>query len=950
MEEWKAKEKARFKKAALSPETLPLDNAFPVFPKKERPPDISGGASTPSQRGSVEQGQGRPSTSRSRPGTSRENSYQTQGEVQSPPRRPEMDRHYTSPEFASARQGPQQPNGYTRHPNRGETQSAVTTPVRDQYPEQWPMVQGQTPPKAQPQHHSPPQTNGYDQYAANPRGPPHQQAYDANAIYEPRRLPKQRGPHPIDTRQGPHQQRPIHTGQPLSPAYLPPRPSTSQGPRAPPNQNLASPLGQYAESTIPQESTRSLPHQISGQPSMQDQYGNRNGSLGDIYDDYNASPPRRIQRAPTTRDEEIEAEMPDFDAGAPKQPSNLHKRNQTVDKHLAEPALPSAQPPPLPRMATVPPEYMQQSGSAPDLRYAQQQYGPRPGPEVRGQPQRGMTDPYNQGQTPVAAQRQYDIPYRNQPPPQDRSYPQGRPLPPPNAPFASEPQVRRSLDDGRGPPNRQGPPQQQRFYQNGPAPRGAYPAQQRPDFERNLTSQTVWSDPGQERVGSAPPPQQGLPQPPATATGVPLSQQRSAPDQSTRNSNPDALPHHPVPVRAGHVQQGQQQPSKPPPVRNYNGGSMSSQSGAPHQRQPSVDHFAQAVTHAELDRLRQAVDAPPHSPKQTLILVKKLVEASKVLANENGRADPKTAAKNRERYITEAYKRLKKLVAAGYPDAQFYMADCHGQGTLGLEVDTKEAFKLYQAAAKSGHAQAAYRTAVCCEMGPEEGGGTSRDFPKAVQWYRRAAALGDGPAMYKLGVVLLKGLLGNPRNIAEAVTWLKRGAEKADKDNPHALHELAMLHESSNTNPEIRNKVVADDGYARELYTQAAQLGYKFSQFRLGQGYEYGALGLPIDNRSSISYYTKAAAQGEHQAELALSGWYLTGAEGILEHSDTEAYLWARKAASSEPPLAKAMFAMGYFTENGIGCPASMDEARKWYGRAACKSLVPLERGDTLLT
>ena len=118
---------------------------------------------------------------------------------------------------------------------------------------------------------------------------------------------------------------------------------------------------------------------------------------------------------------------------------------------------------------------------------------------------------------------------------------------------------------------------------------------------------------------------------------------------------------------------------------------------------------------------------------------------------------------------------------------------------------------------------------------------------------------------------------------------------------------------------------------------QAAALGFKLAQFRLGQAYEYGALGLTIDNRASISWYSKAAAQGEHQAELALSGWYLTGAEGILEHSDTEAYLWARKAASSEPPLAKAMFAMGYFTEQGIGCPKSLEEAKRWYGRAACK-------------
>ena len=57
--------------------------------------------------------------------------------------------------------------------------------------------------------------------------------------------------------------------------------------------------------------------------------------------------------------------------------------------------------------------------------------------------------------------------------------------------------------------------------------------------------------------------------------------------------------------------------------------------------------------------------------------------------------------------------------------------------------------------------------------------------------------------------------------------------------------------------------------------------------------------------------------QEEHQSELALSGWYLTGSEGVLQQSDTEAYLWARKAAQSG--LAKAEYAMGYFTE--VVCP-----------------------------
>ena len=312
-------------------------------------------------------------------------------------------------------------------------------------------------------------------------------------------------------------------------------------------------------------------------------------------------------------------------------------------------------------------------------------------------------------------------------------------------------------------------------------------------------------------------------------------------------------------------------------------------------------------------------------------LAKKLVEAASILSSEGGRADPKTTQKNRERYILDAHKYLKKLVAAGHPEAMFYLAECHGSGQLGLAVDPKEAFNLYTSAAKAGYPQAAYRVAVCCEMGHEEGGGTRRDPLKAIQWYKRAASLGDTPAMYKLGIIMLKGLLGQQRSPRDGVSWLKRAAEKADKDNPHALHELGLLYESAGPN----DAIVRDEGYARQLFSQAADLGYKFSQFKLGSAYEYGLLGCAIDARQSIAWYTRAAAQGEHQSELALSGWYLTGSEGILAQSDNEAFLWARKSASSG--LAKAEFAMGYFSEVGIGCPRSLDDAKRWYGRAAGK-------------
>lgn len=393
--------------------------------------------------------------------------------------------------------------------------------------------------------------------------------------------------------------------------------------------------------------------------------------------------------------------------------------------------------------------------------------------------------------------------------------------------------------------------------------------------------------------------------------------------------NPDALPHHPTPFRPGH------DGGKPAPVRQYNGGAAgagngptSATSGAPAPEPQGPP----PVTREEIEQLQLAVKKKPSDQATQLLLAQKLVEAATVLVDA-AHLDSKSKAKAREKYVIDGHKIVKKLSSSGYPDAQFYLADCYGQGALGLEIDNKEAYNLYNAAAKSNHPQAAYRVAVCCEIGHEEGGGTKRDPVKAVQWYRRAATLGDTPAMYKMGMIQVKGLLGQAKNPREGVTWLKRAAEKADVENPHALHELALMYSQASPN----DIVLKDEAYAKQFFYQAAELGYKFSQFRLAAAFEYGLMGCPVDPRQSIIWYTHAAAQGEHQSELALSGWYLTGSEGNLQQSDTEAYLWARKAATAG--LAKAEYAMGYFTEVGIGVTANLDDAKRWYWRAAGRFL-----------
>ncbi|KAM0246789.1 hypothetical protein ACHAQJ_010102 [Trichoderma viride] len=486
-----------------------------------------------------------------------------------------------------------------------------------------------------------------------------------------------------------------------------------------------------------------------------------------------------------------------------------------------------------------------------------------------------------------------------------------------------------------------------------------------PGYNQGYNGPGGYAQPPIPRGPSAPPGPSGQQQHPGFGNNrVPINRPGTAAPM-----NPDGLPAHPTPVRPGLMDNSLVNPSaKPPPIRNYGGGPQmgppqqyQQQQQAPMQqpvRQPQQQQQQQQqpypsqqsqgldmpvprpppppqqekespVTPGELEHLRMVIKGNPNDQASALKLAKRLIEASDVLVPNI--PDPRGKAKARERYIVDAQKILKKLVSSQNPDAMFVMADGVGRGLFGPDPDSKEAFTLYQSAAKLGHPAAAYRTAVCCEIGHEEGGGTRKDPMKAIQWYKRAATLGDPPAMYKVGMILLKGLLGQPKNPREAVGWLKRAAERADGENPHALHELGLLYESASGN----DVIIRDEQYALSLFQQAAEIGYKFSQFRLGCAYEYGLLGCPIDPRLSIVWYSKAAQQEEHQSELALSGWYLTGSEGVLGQSDTEAYLWARKAAVAG--LAKAEYAMGYFTEVGIGVPANMEDAKRWYWRAAAQ-------------
>ncbi|KAF8526840.1 hypothetical protein BU17DRAFT_40024 [Hysterangium stoloniferum] len=354
-------------------------------------------------------------------------------------------------------------------------------------------------------------------------------------------------------------------------------------------------------------------------------------------------------------------------------------------------------------------------------------------------------------------------------------------------------------------------------------------------------------------------------------------------------------------------------------------GTMASEDFSLRKKTKAIDLSAPPYTKAFVDDYRQRIKADP-DPEAHFAYAKYLIEAAKKIGADS--PDQRAVRKYRDLLITESLKVMRRLATQGdgFSEAQFFLANCYGTGMLGLQMDHERAYHLYLQAAKQNHAAASYRVAVCNEIGA----GTRREHPRAFAFYRKAASLGDTAAMYKLGMILLTGSLGQQKNPREAIGWLRRAAEQADEENPHALHELGLLHETRDN-----TIVIHDDAYAKELFTRAAQLGYTSSQYKLGQCYEYGTVACPVDPRRSIAWYTKAAEKGDPDAELALSGWYLTGSEGVLKQSDSEAYLWARRAANKG--LSKAEYAVGYYAEVGIGVKQDMELAKRWYMRAAAQ-------------
>jgi len=185
------------------------------------------------------------------------------------------------------------------------------------------------------------------------------------------------------------------------------------------------------------------------------------------------------------------------------------------------------------------------------------------------------------------------------------------------------------------------------------------------------------------------------------------------------------------------------------------------------------------------------------------------------------------------------------------------------------------------------------------------------------------------------------GQLGQPTNYEIALPLLYRAATLASVEVPQPayVYALLLLSEFSHVSvPEhlFKPSIPPSSSLAleaRKHLERAAYLNFAPAQYKLGHAYEFAQAPFPFDPLLSVQYYSLASQQGEIEADMALSKWFLCGAEGSFDKDEGLAFTFAEKAARKGLPSAE--FALGYYAEVGVGGSKDIEVARKWYTRAS---------------
>ncbi|KAJ5738279.1 Chitin synthase activator (Chs3) [Penicillium malachiteum] len=333
---------------------------------------------------------------------------------------------------------------------------------------------------------------------------------------------------------------------------------------------------------------------------------------------------------------------------------------------------------------------------------------------------------------------------------------------------------------------------------------------------------------------------------------------------------------------------------------------------------------------ANLERARMAVLSTT-DPEMQLAWAQDALTYVEVAAQNEARLSvtqpPRPSTPEVERRLkTDAMNIVTFLAEQHHPKAEFIKGMWMEFGKFGYRVDRKEAFRCYSRAAEKGYARAEYRIGMQFE--------SSGEPEKAIKHYERGVARADSASYYRLGMMILLGQHGQRQDFQRGLEYIRLASQSCDQNAPQGAYVYGML--LARELPQVsvpESFLPLDLNVSRVNIEKAAYHGFAKAQVKMGASYELCQLGCDFNPALSLHYNALAARQGEPEAEMAISKWFLCGHEGVFEKNDELAFTYAQRAAQSGLPTAE--FALGYFYEVGIFVPVDIKEARSWYAKAA---------------
>lgn len=330
-----------------------------------------------------------------------------------------------------------------------------------------------------------------------------------------------------------------------------------------------------------------------------------------------------------------------------------------------------------------------------------------------------------------------------------------------------------------------------------------------------------------------------------------------------------------------------------------------------------------------LESAREAVLAC-NDPDQQLTWAQDALSYCEIATQNEARVSRTQAARPRTPQIEhvlreDAMKVTNFLADQHHPKAQFMRGMWYEFGKFGYPVDKPESFQCYKRASERGYTRAWYRMGMQFESGS--------DPLTAIKYYKQAAEKGDSAACYRLGMMTLLGQHGQQQDFEHGMQLIYVAAHAADDNAPQGAYVLGMLQAGELPQVTVPHQYLQKNIQSAKLNIErAAFLGFAKAQVRMGSAYELGELSCPFDPALSLHYNALAARQGEVEAEMAISKWFLCGHEGVFEKNEELAFTYAQRAAVDGLPTAQ--FAVGYFYEVGIYVNVDLKEAKEWYRKA----------------